>query len=670
MIRRMVNLEDLQLYLTLYRPGDGCMDAEELSDHLLNHLPQLRRFTFHIRSTEPKCPGLPSLPTSEVFRRNFGGRDDRPVVATVHNDPGLSWRVCRIYSLPYEFHYFFDLNHCFGGGTIPESATCHDARQVSIWRGLVSHHLSRHALARAIDDREWSSTQKQAMFTYSTRFRSSGECGSGAGAWWLCGILSFEETIIFTPAEEPPDRRTNTPKNKGRSLQRFSTSKSRRCTRSRGLATFFSWLKWNTERKTCESIACALFFRSTRPNFPRSKHRIEDNCPRTNPSNEWEFDRLHRRTKRKGEAKDMRFVVLRSFRHHLSASFENDCPSPYTSMVFFSSSFQIDRVFDQKSKWNIRFELEIEEMKRAFEDEETEKEFGQRVALKCYEQFDRLGSREKPSTSDWTHLAAFVAFHHQSNELEILSMGTGTKCLGKEVEERRTNGCLLHDSHAEVIAKRSFYEMILAKDRSLLDCLDEEKNFYAWNESIELYFFVSYPPCGAAASIDDPIKRPKLEHKWISSAGQELLLKPGKGSPMSSLSCTNKINRWISQGLPLFSSCRNRISTCLGIEGSLLNQLIRSPIRLSGLILVTSKDLSSVFDSIPAYSIDRPFPFGPSKERVVLRPCPSPGGKPWMSIHHWWPLMDIHWDRRVAFDINRITPIHWPKSHSFVSIRN
>ena len=243
--------------------------------------------------------------------------------------------------------------------------------------------------------------------------------------------------------------------------------------------------------------------------------------------------------------------------------------------------------------------------------------FGQRVALKCYEQFDRLWSRGKPSTSDWTHLAAFVAFHRQSNELEIFSMGTGTKCLGKEVEERGMNGCLLHDSHAEVIAKRSlqrlFYEMILAKDRSLLDCLDEEKNFYAWNESI---------------------KRPKLEHKLISSAGQELLLKPGKGSPTSSLSCTNKINRWIYQGLPLFSSCRNRILTCLGIEGSLLNQLIRSPICLSGLILVTSKDLfSSVFDSIPGYSIDRPFPFGPSKDRV--RPSP-------MSIA-WWKTLNVNW---------------------------
>ena len=116
MIRRMINLEDLKLDLILYRPGDRCMDAGKLSDHPLDHLSQLRWFTFHIESTEPKCSSLTSLPTSDDFRRNFVGSDDRPVVATVHNDPGLWWHVCRIYSLPYDFEYFFGLNHCFAGG--------------------------------------------------------------------------------------------------------------------------------------------------------------------------------------------------------------------------------------------------------------------------------------------------------------------------------------------------------------------------------------------------------------------------------------------------------------------------------------------------------------------------------------------------------------------------
>lgn len=70
----------------------------------------------------------------------------------------------------------------------------------------------------------------------------------------------------------------------------------------------------------------------------------------------------------------------------------------------------------------------------------------------------------------------------------------------------------------------------------------------------------------------------------------------------------------------------------LGLEGSLLNQLIRSPIRLSGLILVTSKDLSSVFDLIPVHSIDQSFSFGPSKERI--RPSP-------MSIA-WWKTLNMN----------------------------
>ena len=196
-------------------------------------------------------------------------------------------------------------------------------------------------------------------------------------------------------------------------------------------------------------------------------------------------------------------------------------------------------------------------MKRSIEIEEKD-ELWHRIALKCYEHFRQLGSRGKPSTNEWTHLAAFVVCHRDRNDcMDIVSMGTGTKCLGKQIEERGVNGCLLHDSHAEVIAKRSFqrflYESIQSNDQSLFISIDQEKNHYQLKESIDIYLFVSYPPCGAAASLDDPIKRPKLEHKLLHSLGKELVLKPGKGSPTSSLSCTNKINRWIYQGFSFLS---------------------------------------------------------------------------------------------------------------------
>jgi hypothetical protein len=255
-------------------------------------------------------------------------------------------------------------------------------------------------------------------------------------------------------------------------------------------------------------------------------------------------------------------------------------------------------------------------MKRSFEVEEEKDNLADEIALTCYNQFNLLSSRGKPLLNEWTHLAAFVSVN-EKNQIEILSIGTGTKCLGGGKEERGINGCLLHDSHAEVIARRSlikfFYEEILNENNLIL--LKEDKNKFYLNKSIQIYLFVSYPPCGPAAFLSDPIKRPKFEHKSINSSSDELYLKPGKGYQTTSLSCTNKINRWIYQG----------------IEGSLLNQLIISPIKLTGLIIQTNSDLSSIFKNIPVKYVNKSFEYGPSSERH--RPCA-------MSIA-WWKGLDV-----------------------------
>ncbi len=189
-------------------------------------------------------------------------------------------------------------------------------------------------------------------------------------------------------------------------------------------------------------------------------------------------------------------------------------------------------------------------MKRSLEEEEDEKDdLAEEIALSCYKQFNLLSSRGKPLLNEWTHLAAFVCVN-ENNSIDVLSIGTGTKCLGGEKEERGKEGCLLHDSHAEVIARRSlirfFYEEILKESNSIL--IKQDKNKFDLNKSIRLYFFVSYPPCGSAAYLSDPIKRLKFQHKSLNSSGDELYLKPGKGYQTTSLSCTNKINRWIYQG--------------------------------------------------------------------------------------------------------------------------
>ena len=274
-------------------------------------------------------------------------------------------------------------------------------------------------------------------------------------------------------------------------------------------------------------------------------------------------------------------------------------------------------------------------MKRHADEERDD--LAERISLACYHQFDSLPSRGKPSSHEWTHLAAFVAVEKSTaTKIDVLSMGTGTKCLGETKEERGTQGCLLHDSHAEVIARRAllrfFYQEMI--DRQKFVFIEKDNNQFDWNPTLDLYLFVSYPPCGAAASLSDPVKRPRLEHKTLSSSGNQLYLKPGKGSPTSSLSCTNKINRWIHQGqsLDLDHFVPDSDLFAVGLEGTLLNQLIKSPIRLSGLIVRTDADLSSVFNRIPVVqSVSSPFTYSPSTQRI--RPCA-------MSLA-WWLRLDL-----------------------------
>ena len=116
LIRRVVNLQQLKLYLTVYRPYDDYLDVVQLSDLLLNHLAQLRRFTFNIETTALNTIGDRPLPTNKVIQRSFTGKHYQQLVSVVYNGFNEDNSTCRIYSLPYDFYYFLDLDHSFPGG--------------------------------------------------------------------------------------------------------------------------------------------------------------------------------------------------------------------------------------------------------------------------------------------------------------------------------------------------------------------------------------------------------------------------------------------------------------------------------------------------------------------------------------------------------------------------
>ncbi|XP_046842996.1 tRNA-specific adenosine deaminase 1-like [Xenia sp. Carnegie-2017] len=131
--------------------------------------------------------------------------------------------------------------------------------------------------------------------------------------------------------------------------------------------------------------------------------------------------------------------------------------------------------------------------------------FEDRVCSLVYEKYRCLGIKGKPVVGrEWTMLAAVVAFFENDDTLKLVSLGTGSKCLGEN--QLSSKGNLVHDSHAEVIARRGFLRYLY----------DELKNIYTSKESIfirdkddpmkcslkhyvSFHLFSSHTPCGDAS---------------------------------------------------------------------------------------------------------------------------------------------------------------------------
>ncbi|XP_074055843.1 tRNA-specific adenosine deaminase 1 isoform X2 [Macrotis lagotis] len=146
------------------------------------------------------------------------------------------------------------------------------------------------------------------------------------------------------------------------------------------------------------------------------------------------------------------------------------------------------------------------------------------IAHLCYAHYStRLPKQGKPeSDREWTLLAAVVkvnsaakAFHDLNDKAlsvtkEVVSMGTGTKCIG--LSKMRTSGDVLNDSHAEVIAKRSFQRYLfhqLSRAVSLqpdsIFVPGTKAGMWRLKPDLQFVFFSSHTPCGDASII------PKLE---------------------------------------------------------------------------------------------------------------------------------------------------------------
>lgn len=106
--------------------------------------------------------------------------------------------------------------------------------------------------------------------------------------------------------------------------------------------------------------------------------------------------------------------------------------------------------------------------------------------------YESLPRRGKPQSSEWSVLAGIVAVESDSS-MEAVCAATGTRCIGKAL--MRPEGTVLHDSHAETIARRALIHQTFS------ELLGETEPLITRNEPPTLVFYVSELPCGDASIV-------------------------------------------------------------------------------------------------------------------------------------------------------------------------
>jgi tRNA-specific adenosine deaminase 1 len=132
--------------------------------------------------------------------------------------------------------------------------------------------------------------------------------------------------------------------------------------------------------------------------------------------------------------------------------------------------------------------------------------FHREVVTASLRKYRELPKRGKPKRDEeWTPLSTILC--SQGSELEVVSLGTGSKCIGKG--KMSPEGWIVNDSHSEVIARRCFLRYLLSQialaargEKSILEAIITtplEGTLYSPKPGVTFHFFSSQAPCGDAS---------------------------------------------------------------------------------------------------------------------------------------------------------------------------
>ena len=114
LLHRMSNLEKLDLYF-IVRERKTFIDGNDLKINIINHMPQLNKFTFNIRSLSRFYNQI-NLPSNEDIQHTFKDFKDNQIISCVDYFPKEKIGQCHIYSYPYKLKYYDNITNNFPGG--------------------------------------------------------------------------------------------------------------------------------------------------------------------------------------------------------------------------------------------------------------------------------------------------------------------------------------------------------------------------------------------------------------------------------------------------------------------------------------------------------------------------------------------------------------------------